>query len=323
VKRLLFVTATYIGDQVLTSGLLAAWAARHPEGRVTVAGGAAGLSLFAAAPGVERLIPIVKRGRIGHWLDLWRETAGSAWHSVIDVRGSALAYLLWAGRRRVFRPDASAAHRTECLARLVDLPALPRPLLWTAPEDQAEADTLVVTDRPLLVLGPTGNWQAKIWPAERFAELARRLIAPGAKLAGARIVVLGAKGEEAMVAPLLTALPEALDLVGRARLAVAAAILKRAGLFVGNDSGLLYMAVASGRPTLGLFGPTPGLFGPKSEGLLAPWAPNAAEARTPESWLTLTSASAIERGAMPSRMGTLTVDAVERAALHLLERMSR
>src|SRR5438045_3213082 len=83
--------------------------------------------------------------------------------------------------------------------------------------------------------GPTANWGGKQWPAERFAELARRLTAPGAPLAGARVAVFGGVGEQAAAAPLLAALP-ALDLVGRIDLPTAHACLARAALYVGNDS---------------------------------------------------------------------------------------
>lgn len=60
-----------------------------------------------------------------------------------------------------------------------------------------------------------------------------------------------------MAAPVLAALGErAVDLVGRVSLPEAAAVLARAALFVGNDSGLMHLAAATGTPTLGLFGPS-------------------------------------------------------------------
>ncbi len=60
-----------------------------------------------------------------------------------------------------------------------------------------------------------------------------------------------------MAAPLLALLPEAIDFVGKLSLPEAAACLERAALYVGNDSGLMHLAAATGTPTLGLFGPTP------------------------------------------------------------------
>jgi ADP-heptose:LPS heptosyltransferase len=63
--------------------------------------------------------------------------------------------------------------------------------------------------------------------------LARALTEPGGALAGHGIVILGGPGE-----------------------AEAAALLSRASLYIGNDSGLMHLAAAAGAPTLGLFGPT-------------------------------------------------------------------
>ncbi|HZU90650.1 MAG TPA: glycosyltransferase family 9 protein, partial [Stellaceae bacterium] len=63
--------------------------------------------------------------------------------------------------------------------------------------------------------------------------------------------------------------PRVVDLVGRTDLPVAAAVLQRTRLFVGNDTGLMHLAAACGTPTLGLFGPSP-------VGRYAPWGPHAA-----------------------------------------------
>jgi ADP-heptose:LPS heptosyltransferase len=80
-----------------------------------------------------------------------------------------------------------------------------------------------------------------------------------------------------MAAPVLEALPNAVDLVGKLSLAEVAAVLARADLYVGNDSGLMHIAAATGVPTLGLFGPTPaseyGPVGPRAEAVLADGPP--------------------------------------------------
>jgi heptosyltransferase-2 len=48
--------------------------------------------------------------------------------------------------------------------------------------------------------------------------------------------------------------PGVVDLVGRTDLREAAALLRAGEVFVGNDSGLMHLAAALGRPTVGLFG---------------------------------------------------------------------
>src|SRR5689334_6007487 len=107
---ILFVTSTRIGDAVLSSGLLSYLVERHPGERVTVAAGPVALPLFAAVPGLERAIPVVKQRLSLHWVGLFRQVAGRRWDLVVDLRGSALAWLLRAGERRVMAKGDPREH---------------------------------------------------------------------------------------------------------------------------------------------------------------------------------------------------------------------
>ncbi|MGQ0663174.1 MAG: glycosyltransferase family 9 protein [Pseudomonadota bacterium] len=323
--KLLFIGPTYIGDAALSTGLLDHLLRAHPQARVTVAAGADTAPLFAAMPGLERFLPVVKRGKIGHWLDLWRACVGTRWDVVVDLRGSGLAWLLRAGRRCVFRRDPRKQHRSQAWAATLGLEDLPPPVTWTAPEADAVAARLVPPGPAVLALCPTGRLPAKRWPAERFAELARRLVGPDGPLQGGRVMVLAAPGERAIVEPLLSGLPpeRTIDFVGRYDLTVVIAALKRAALFVGNDTGPLYIAVGCGIPAVGLFGPTHGLFGPPVGELAAPWAPKLATVRAPEPFETLWSPIEAERKAPGTKMGSLSVESVERTVRDLLQRLAR
>ncbi len=256
--RILFVTATRIGDAVLSTGLLDHLLRTHPEARFTVACGPVAAGLFARMPRLERLIVVEKRRLSLHWPLLWAQVAPVRWDLVVDLRASAIAWMLRARRRAVGKGGRRPGHRLIHLAEVLHLSPPPHPVAWTAPEDEARAAALL-PGAPWLVLGPTANWAGKVWPPGRFVELAGRLTAPGGVLPGARIAILGGPGgtERAMAAPALEALPGALDLVGSLELPEVAAVLRRAALYVGNDSGLMHLAAAAGAPTLGLFGPTP------------------------------------------------------------------
>ncbi|SHI34353.1 ADP-heptose:LPS heptosyltransferase [Roseomonas rosea] len=261
--RILFVTSTRIGDAVLSTGLLDHLLRTYPGARITVACGPAAEGVFARMPGRERTIVVAKRPLSLHWLDLWAQVARSFWDLVVDLRGSALGWLVPTRRRVVMRGGRRPGHRLGHIAGVLRLDPPPRPVAWFAPEDTARVSALLGdapgVGRPLLLLGPTANWAGKVWPAERFVALAQALTAPGAPLEGARPVLLGGPGEteRAMAAPVVAALPEALDLVGALTLPEAAALLARGRLFIGNDSGLMHLSAATGAPTLGLFGPTP------------------------------------------------------------------
>ena len=253
--RILFVTSSRIGDAVLSTGLLDHLLRRHPDARFTVATGPVAEGVFLRMPRLERLILLEKRPYGMHWPGLWARCVGTAWDLVVDIRASALAWLLPARRRAVMR--RRGGHKTAQLAAVLGLDPPPLPVVWTAPEDRARAAALLPPGTPILALGPTANWTGKVWPPERFVALARLLLA--GPLAGARVAVLAGpgEGERALAAPVLAQFPDAIDLVGMLSLPEAAAALGRAALFVGNDSGLMHLAAAAGAPTLGLFGPTP------------------------------------------------------------------
>jgi heptosyltransferase-3 len=249
--KILFVTSNRLGDAVLSTGLLDHLIRIHPSARITVVCGPVAEGVFARMPNRVRTIVMDKK-RFGlHWLPLWASAVTQVWDLVVDIRGSALAWLVPTHQRRVFRrvPGSKIVQ----LGAILGLSPPPAPVAWTSEVDQDRVAKLLPVGRPIIALGPTANWAPKIWPADRFATMFHRLAGPDTVP-----VVLGGPGtpEREMAAPLLAALPEAIDLVGRLTLPEVVACLQRARLFVGNDSGLMHLSAAAGTPTIGLFGPT-------------------------------------------------------------------
>jgi ADP-heptose:LPS heptosyltransferase len=253
--RILFITSNRIGDAVLSTGLLDHLLRTYPAARFTIACGPVAEGLFTHMPRRDGTIVMEKRRFGRHWLPLWWHAVRRRWDLVVDIRASAMGYIVPTGRRAVMRK--STGHKTVQLARLLQLAPAPLPVVWTSAADRAQAERLLPQGTPIIALGPTANWTGKVWPPERFAALATAL--RGHALPGARIAVFAGPGpfEAGLAAPLLAALPEAIDLTGQLTLSQAAACLARCALFVGNDSGLMHLAAAAGTATLGLFGPTP------------------------------------------------------------------
>jgi len=309
--KLLFITANRVGDAILSTGLLGHLLDRHPGLLVTLACGAAPASLFQSVPGLERLIVLRKRKLAGHWVGLWRQVVGQRWDIVVDLRGSALAWGLWAGRRVVWSKPGQQDHRVVQLSRLLDLPEPAAPRLWSDPQAQARAAALI-PDRPVLALGPTANWVGKQWPVARFGALAERLTGAGGVLAGAPVALFGAPNERVQAAPLFAALGErAIDGFGLGDLATVGAALGRCRLYVGNDSGLMHLAAAAGTPTLGLFGPSP-------PHIYGPWGRQTAIARTLRPYPDHFALLKQDPGQLPHLMDDLPVETALAAALPLL-----
>lgn len=312
--NILFITATRIGDAVLSTGLLNHLHQRHPDARITVACGPAPAPLFAALPGVVRVIPMVKQRRAGHWLRLWRQTVTTPWSLVVDLRGSAMGWVVPALRRKVIRSDWSPQHRLVHLARLFGLEAAPpQPWLCAGAEATARAAALIPATAPVLAVGPSANWGGKQWPAERFAAAAQALTAPGGPLADAPIAVFGAPNERAAIEAFTAAFPadRIIDLAGNVDLPTAYACLQRCGFYLGNDSGLMHMAAATGIPTLGLFGPS-------SEILYGPVGRWCRALRGGRSFEDICHASDFDHRSQRSLMEDLEVAAVVAAATDLM-----
>lgn len=317
--RILFITATRIGDAVLSTGLLSHLIGLHPQARLTIAAGPAAAPLFEPVPGLERLIALPKE-RFGlHWLRLWRQCVFRRWDIVVDLRRSAIGWLLPARHRFVAPKAQGPIHRVELLAATLGLEkSPPPPKVWLDPAARSAAAAILPAGKPVLALAPAANWRGKQWPAERFAELAARLTGDSGILPGARIAVFAAEAERVAIAPALAAIPadRLIDTVGKVGLTGVAACLERCDFFVGNDSGLMHLAAACGIPTLGLFGPS-------REEHYAPWGPRGAWVRTTESFETLTGAPEYDHRTTGTMMEGLSVDRAEEAARALWRRLER
>ena len=169
-------------------------------------------------------------------------------------RGRALAYSdavpLPAGRQYAAL-DKAALLAPLGLALDSPLPELP----FGEPERAYAAQQLhalgVREGAPLVALCPVSRQPYKVWPAERYAALADRLI----ERHGARILFIWGPGEEHFVRAVRAAMAgRALPDYPVPQLLQLAALLERCTLFVGNDGGPRHFAIAVGTPTVGIFG---------------------------------------------------------------------
>lgn len=311
--RILFITSNRIGDAILSSGLLGHLLDADDDPQVTVACGPVAAPLFAGVPGVSKVHVMRKEKWAGHWMKLLGATLGTNWDIVVDLRGSATAYILRTKKRYVLKADHMAP-RVQHIGSVMGLTPPPSPRLWPSDEVRAEAASLLPDGMPVLAVGPTANWPKKIWPVERFAELVARLTGPGGRLEGAKVLLTGGPGEREQVGALYQAIPadRLIDQIG-ADLIATYAQFERVALFVGNDSGLMHLAAAAGAPTLGLFGPT-------RDDLYAPWGENAAFVRGNRSYDEIVDDPAYDFGSPASAMTDLGVEQVLAAAVALLDR---
>jgi len=104
---------------------------------------------------------------------------------------------------------------------------------------------------PVAVLCPGAEYgPAKRWPAQYYADLAVKL-----GEAGFSVWIMGSQGDQAVAHAILEAKPGcAIDLCGKTDLASAIDLIAAARVVISNDSGLMHIAAALGRPQVALFG---------------------------------------------------------------------
>ncbi|WP_125255434.1 glycosyltransferase family 9 protein [Brevundimonas fluminis] len=310
--KVLFVTSNRIGDCVISSGVIREIGRQLPGAEITVACGRPPSPLFRAAPGVVEVIPLDKKPLSGHWVELWKRARGTRWDLVIDVRGSGLAWALNAKRRVVYsRKLETGRRKVETATAMMGAAAPLHPEIFL--DDRARAEAAAVIDPqlaggagpgPILALAPIAHQPGKSWPAERWGALVEKLkVEP--RFDGWRFMPVGGPGDRPPATPALEAAgPRGIDFVGKGDILASAAAIDRAALFVGNDSGLMHVSAAAGRPTLGLFGPT-------EWWLYGPWGPR-----------TRTVASNEVRGQF-APIEDLTVDRVLSAVIELHDAFPR
>jgi ADP-heptose:LPS heptosyltransferase len=143
----------------------------------------------------------------------------------------------------------------------VGLREFPLPLCAEAVA-RVDASLAGLGDDGLVLLNPGGGWASKLWPAERFGELAKGLCA-----LGLRPLVSWGPGEEGLADRVVAASAGAAVRSFGTTLLDFVEIARRARLVIAADTGPLHLACAVGTPVVALFGPTdPARNGPFARG---------------------------------------------------------
>ena len=270
----LVIQTAFLGDVVLTTGLLSALAARH--GPVDVLVTPAALPLLTTHPAVRKVLSYDKHGRdrgLAGWWRLVRALREPGYARVYlphrSLRSAALAKAAGIPVRigfadgsgaflyteRIARP--AGGHEAERLLALAGSGAGPVAAIHLAltEDDRAEAYAWLASrgiGDGFVAVAPGSIWGTKRWPW--FGELVRLL--------RGRIVVIGGPADREVAQAMLDAAPDRVaNAAGAVPLRVSAAILERAGVLVTNDSAPLHLASATGTPTVAIFGPTVPKFG--------------------------------------------------------------
>lgn len=289
-KRVLVVRTSAIGDVVFASPFAAAFKRSHPDAHLAWLVEPGIHELLAADPAIDELILWPK----AEWKKLWRERRfGALWRAIrafrarlresrfdtaIDMqsllKSGLLTWLSGAPRRiGLGSREGSQWLMTEVipkggierrigseyryLAERLGLDAgefLPQ--LHVAADAEARAHALLtergLAPRGYAVFAPFTTRPQKHWFEDAWQALAARV----RDELGLVPVILGGPGEREAAQRIAAGAPGTIVLAGDTRLPEAAALIRRAALLVGVDTGLTHMGTAFATPTVALFGST-------------------------------------------------------------------
>jgi len=117
----------------------------------------------------------------------------------------------------------------------------------------ARTKTLGIPDDAAIVtIHPGATWRPRAWRPERFAEVARELLARYP----VHICFVGTTEDLDIADRLMILVPDRrAHFLFDLRLMETATLIERSVLFIGNDSGIAHVAAACGTPLIALYGP--------------------------------------------------------------------
>lgn len=262
---ILVIKHSALGDMILALPLLRAIRQHHAGERIVLLTTAPYVDLLQRSGLADEIWtdPRPKFWQPFKLLALLGRIRNGAFSRIYDLQGSQRTksyYRLlgkpaeaWVGNApgcRYHIPDPSGPmHITELRRRQLALAGIPDPGLPDLDFLTGDIARYRLPARfALLVPGGAPHRPAKRWPAERFAALARHLLAHGIAS-----VLIGRAAEQAEIAAIRALCPEAISLCDKTSIADLASLGRAAALCVGNDTGPMHIIAAACCPSLVLY----------------------------------------------------------------------
>ncbi len=291
-QQILVVGPSWVGDTVISQSLLKLLIQQNPAAQIDYLAPPWTLPLLARMPEVRHGISnpfghgafrLGERRTLGKTLrergydhalvlpNSWK-SALIPWFAGIPQRTGFRGEARWGLLNDMQRLDAAALPQMVQRFAALALPAgatLPDPLPLPALQSTAAQQQQLLArlglntdknkDKPVVAFCPGAEYgPAKRWPEAHFAALARMLAARGCA-----VWLVGSPKDHAVAETIAHGSAGAcINLCGKTDIAEAADLLAAARLVVTNDSGLMHIAAAVGRPVIALYGSSSPQFTP-------------------------------------------------------------
>lgn len=251
--KILYICSNLIGDTILSSGVINHFIDQNKDAKLTFVVGPTAAPLLKNYKNTENIIIFEKRKFNLHWFDILQKTYSTKWDIVVDFRSSVISYILRKNKKYIFKKHHSIHHIEQLNSSFgFDCSNLFVP---TSFEEKNKANDHLDKSFKHIVIFPGGNWFPKLWAAENFNLTMKSLLDKYDKI---KFILVGSlKEKNKFYNELKKDIKEDLiiDLFGY-NLTLTSAYMKKSDIFIGNDSGLMHLAVANKLKVISLFGPT-------------------------------------------------------------------
>ena len=282
VKKILLIRTAYAGDVVMTLPLMKPLRQGFPQARISFLTSQDGAELVRGNPLVDEIFTYTPfwfypGQTFQEYRRFIRSLKARSFDLVIEARGDLrdlfmlvrplrarhkVSYAVGGGRYLLTHvvPYAGLTHKVDYhlnIARFLgcEVTGIEWGIALSREEEDQAASMLVRAgvEGPFLAGHPGSRVPLKQWLPARYAELFDRLM----KATGLPLVLLGNERESPQVAQISSLMQHRpISLAGRTSLRDLAGVLKRATVFVCNDSAPMHIAASMGTRTVAIFGPS-------------------------------------------------------------------
>jgi ADP-heptose:LPS heptosyltransferase len=277
IRRILVIKLSALGDFVLALAAMKKIREVHRRAHITLLTTQPFVELARASPYFNAVETDGRPEGLGQWWELRARIKAARYDRIYDLQTSSRSSLIfqalqpfppeWSGialgcalphknpKRNQMHTLERQADQLKYAGIWPDAPtdpgtAPPPDLSWVLPKPSQQRVSGGISPRPYVLFVPGGSAHRldKRWPAERYGELGQILYSQGYD-----VVIIGGPQESALARTIQRYVGMARDLTGRTDFARVAILGAKAALVVGNDTGPLHLAAATGAPTVVMF----------------------------------------------------------------------
>jgi len=280
VKKILIVRTDRIGDVVLSTPVIKNLRIAFPNSWIAFMCRPYTKDILEGNPYLNEVIIYDKYGRHKGWFSsakfsLWLRRKKFDWAIILHPTNRVHLITYFAGipfrvgwdkkcgflltKRIPHTKDKGQKHELEYtldILREIDIKIIDKSLYFPIKEEkeryieQLLKSRGVKEDDLLFVIHPSASCPSKRWPQRHFSSLIRLL----KEEFYPKIAVITSKSEIVYGQLLIEEHPDLIDLRGRLDISSLSSLLKRANIFISNDSGPVHIAASLNTPVISIFG---------------------------------------------------------------------